>query len=223
MDYNFENQLRDKLKARSIEPSANAWERVKNRPAKKKKTKSIWYGIAAAVAIGVFFFANLENKQVVLKENHVVIQQSETIEEFQKSEVLPEIILSEKQQQKIIVKTETQTESPKAIEALTQQITPSVILVEKPTTEFQLKANEIAATLEKMQHSGTAITETMLDSMIRSAHMQIVAERMALSQQKADPTQLLSEAEKELDKSFKERIFGAIQGKIRIALGSGTR
>ena len=223
MESNFENQLRDKLKARSIEPSANAWERVKNRPAKRKKMTPIWYGIAAAVVIGLFFYANLENEQVVPKENHIVIQQSETKSELPKSEVLPKIIISETQQQKIIVETKTQTESPKAIEGLKHQITPSVTLVEKPITEFQIKANEIAANLEKMQRSGTTITETMLDSMIRSAHMQIVAERMELSPQKADPNQLLSEAEKELDKSFKERIFGALQGKIRIALGSGTR
>ena len=223
MDYNFENQLRDKLKARSIEPSANAWERVKNRPAKKKKITPIWYGIAVAVVIGLFFFANLENEQVVRKENHVVIQQSETKSELPKSEVLPKIIISEKQQPQIIVKTETQTESPKAVEAVNHLVTQRVVLLEKPMTDFQLKANEIAINLEKLQRSGTEVTEAMLDSMIRSAHMQIVAERMELSPQKADPNQLLSEAEKELDKSFKERIFGALQGKIRIALGSGTR
>ena len=217
MENNFEAQLRDKLNARSIEPSANAWERVKTRPAKRHTKKLFWYRMASVVVIGFLVYMSSRpeqevQKQVVIKENGEKTKQSTEME------VLPPIVLKETAQKQFIVKSESI--APKFIEKLKQQTIPSVVLLEKPITNIQIKANEIAINLEKMQLSGTEITSAMLDSMIQSAHLEIVAERMAVTQQKTDANQLLANAEKDLDKSFKERILGALEGKIKIALGS---
>ena len=61
----FEEQLKDKLEQRTIEPSSNTWQKLSDKldaNESKKKNKGFWYlGIAASI-VGIIFITNLFNK-----------------------------------------------------------------------------------------------------------------------------------------------------------------
>ena len=60
----FEEQLKDKLEQRTIEPSSNTWQKLSDKldaNESKKKNKGFWYlGIAASI-VGIIFITNLFN------------------------------------------------------------------------------------------------------------------------------------------------------------------
>jgi len=74
----FEEQLRDKLENRKLQPSENAWEQLSNRLNKaenKKNTKTYWWLGLAASLIGIVLIASqfLNRDVTIIPENNVVI------------------------------------------------------------------------------------------------------------------------------------------------------
>lgn len=217
-EFNFESQLRSKLNERSIQPSENAWDRVANRPKKKKKSSAPWYWIAAAVVVGLGLFLAQYNSRMAPQQN-AVSETPKSPAAKAGGDITPEVISPPEEIQQVAL-TATEIDSPKLTVTPNKQKLPEVTLALRPeTTAVTQHVNDIVAHVEKLQRSGTDVTEEMLDSMIRSSRIQIAAERLS-KQQKTDATALLGEAEKDLDRSFKDRIFEALHKKIKIALSN---
>lgn len=91
---------------------------------------------------------------------------------------------------------------------------------ETPNAVEERKINEIVTELGQLQQDGQAITEATVDSLLAKAQRELALEK---EQRRAtDPDKLLAESENELDMSFKDRVFAAINKfkKVRIAVGN---
>lgn len=80
----FEENIREKLEGREIEPSKNAWKNLSNQldaSSEKKTNKVIWYAIAASligILIAVSVFNSRNNKAIENATDFVIIDTSES-------------------------------------------------------------------------------------------------------------------------------------------------
>jgi len=97
---NFEEHLREKLDGRTLQPSANAWERLSSRldQEKPRNTKSgIWWISVAASIVGAFFVASIfmDDKSVStelveesIEENSIRLNEVPAVlEEFETNQI----------------------------------------------------------------------------------------------------------------------------------------
>ena len=95
LNNNIENQFRDKLNQRTIEPSDKAWDRLDAMlsVAEKKKPKRGWLWMAASLAmlltVGSFFFRNNTENVTILHDDNSVVEQNHS------EEILPETTIQE--------------------------------------------------------------------------------------------------------------------------------
>ncbi len=93
---NIENQFRDKLNQRTIEPSEKAWDRLDAMlsVSEKKKPKRGWLWMAASLValltVGSLFFRNTPENVTILNESRWVVERSHT------EEILPDTAVQEK-------------------------------------------------------------------------------------------------------------------------------
>jgi hypothetical protein len=222
-EYNFESELQRKLNERVIAPSENAWDRVNlNRKKKKKSRMPGWYWLAAILVIGLgFYLSQIQPGGEVA--NDVVSSEKKSpgpaAPQIRIAVNLPAPVASTAAREKFSCPSEIMVKHI-AIDT-PKEIIPEINVAQAPIKDLEgQKANEILADLEKLQQSGAEITEKMLDDLIRQSQMEIAAERLAAIGPKTDPTILLADVERDMDRSFKERVFDLLRGKggkIKIA------
>jgi len=95
LNNNIENQFRDKLNQRTIEPSDKAWDRLDAMlsVSEKKKPKRGWLWVAASLVmlltVGSFFFRNNTENVTILHDDNSVVEQNHS------EEILPETTIQE--------------------------------------------------------------------------------------------------------------------------------
>ncbi|MFT6601661.1 MAG: hypothetical protein ACJAZZ_000796 [Dokdonia donghaensis] len=100
---NLEDNFKDKLERRRLEPTASAWDRIEGKldasQGKKKSKIVLWMGIAASFIAGVFITALIYNTSVVDEQTpYVENQPEEVIDEIapeQSSDKPSEILLTD--------------------------------------------------------------------------------------------------------------------------------
>ncbi len=218
MPHNIENQLRDKLYNREIAPSESVWNRVQKKiPNEKPKRKMLWPAVAAVLAGSVLLALWPSQQEQRLPE---VIVEAESVQSNLRSvESITKMVVTEANmnQGKIKVKAKSVLYPGEKFPADKAQLSNfKAVQIENPALIEQQKENEIVAQIKTLEESGTLITDVLLDSLINQSRKQLAAEKL-LGKPTTDPNSLLTEAEKDLDKSFKERMFNALQRKIKIA------
>ncbi len=213
--YNFENQLKNKLEERRLQPSENAWLRIAAHKKRTKRSPAGWIALVAAVFVAVGLFFMLPGEEINVRQKVVF---ENTPEPEAKNTPPPTPALSPKAKATIVFARHrnediAEHEKESIPEVVKSDISPVMVSAEDQ------KIGEILASLEKIQHNGQDITEATIDSLLDSARRDLVAERQFKTG--TDPYALLSEAESELDQSFKDRVFAAISRfrKIKLALG----
>ncbi|ANH60222.1 hypothetical protein [Dokdonia donghaensis] len=80
---NLEDNFKDKLERRRLEPTASAWDRIEGKldasQGKKKSKIVLWMGIAASFIAGVFITALIYNTSVVDEQTPYVENQPEEV------------------------------------------------------------------------------------------------------------------------------------------------
>ncbi|MDE0597982.1 MAG: hypothetical protein OSB51_02285 [Dokdonia donghaensis] len=80
---NLEDNFKDKLERRRLEPTASAWDRIEGKldasQGKKKSKIVLWMGIAASFIAGVFITALIYNTSVVDEQTPYVENQPEDV------------------------------------------------------------------------------------------------------------------------------------------------
>lgn len=219
MEKNFENEMKRRLGARELKPSADAWERVKLQRKRTKKRPTYIYRIAAILAIG--FFATWIGIQDRSAENETNL-------------VTREIAKPKTPHSESIVKTDQP--SAKAPQPLVTQPEPQQNATH-PTNKFPVKMpversltlsaatierrqleTQITSALMSMSDAGKTITTDDVDALIEKARLEIAAGR-GLSRQ-TDAAALLKDSESELDENFRAGVFENLfkHKKIKIAL-----
>lgn len=235
--YKLEDNIREKLEAREIQPSADAWKKLEAKldTEQPKKKTVFWYYVAASfvgflILASVFFNRNnaAMNNQVVneITEQKITEKQPEIIPNNSK---LREIASEEKSLEKVAEKQNVNSNSVKAIPQKKSEIdkkiekTEAIANVTKQAEEpllktstqkeedklFNNKVDEVVASVKKLQENNTEVNATDVESLLNNARRDIQTQRI-LNNPKVDATALLQDVEWELEKSFRDKVFDAL-------------
>ena len=220
----LENEFRNKLNQREINPSENSWDRLDAMltvaEEKKSKRSYSWIYIAASIIgfafFGTFFF-NQSNKNTTVESNKVVMEKNQKVEP--KKEVLSIIPLESKPESGIVI-LEDKKENKKS------RNTNSIIT-------NQIAQNSKPDSLKSNIKNGQSIPET--EQFVSSNRNEKSLEEMLASVQtnskaansktfvKVNPNTLLSQVDGELELSFREKVINKVNKNyqtVKVALAN---
>jgi len=209
----LENDFRNKLNQREMQPSEKAWDRLDAMLSvtEKKKPNRTWMHIAASflgfLLVGTIFFNPSEveiektNQTITLEENKNTekeITPEKTIEK--PFETKPQEVIANKNHQQSSIKNE-----PVKNQILQENLKQEVVIQD-------MKAQEVAQQIMELSQSGKQVTDQEINDLLNKAKKDIAAQRMInKATQKVDATALLLDAEKGLDNSFKQKVFDLLK------------
>ncbi len=243
----FEKNLREKLRDRKIKPAADSWDRIASQlgPEPKRKQAIIkpWmYAVAAAVvlflALRTVLFQGAElpptQEVVVSPETEKVSEEEDKqkpvrsdneeetalpVQQESKQEIAPEV---EKKREEIIyggIKPEPIQEEGLAMESENSNIEEDSILMNQ---RIDREIDSLLTRLAVLESDGEQISDATIDSLLREAEIALAGNTPKISTTgTVDATALLSEAEVELDRSFREELFDQLKSrftKVRVAM-----
>jgi len=242
----FEEHIKDKLKEREIKPTASAWDKISNNledSTEKKEKPFYWRGIAASfigiLIVSIFYFTREEQKAIsdsqVVEIPEVIIEEAENIEtnlfknDVENTKVAE--INNTVNKKKVVEKLQANKKQESIVVVNTEQ---EIALVEKETLitvgfkgEERLVSDEmINAKISEMIAQVNLIedvSDAEVDSLLRLAQKEILKEKIYRNNGSVDAMALLTEAEDELDQSFRDKIFLKLKDgffKARTAIAS---
>jgi hypothetical protein len=271
----FEENIREKLQERELQPGKEAWNKLAvtlEKNPQKKNNRRLWMAVAAGfmgVLLVVSFLLNNNNaastQQIVVDDNinppveEKIIDDSNTEEPIieNTTESIAEIISGQKESfsenenfrknntAQIAVSiqnnekpfVEKKGENPEEIETpFEEQLTHDAIafntkdektLKEEPVKTEEVifidnKIKEVITAIEQIKEDKNMITVEDIDALLNKAQREISDNRVLNSgNRKVDATALLMDVEKELERSFRDRVFEALGNgfnKIRTAV-----
>ncbi|MEJ2585172.1 MAG: hypothetical protein P8Z38_09030 [Robiginitalea sp.] len=243
----FEKELRKRLRSREARPSKEAWDRIASRlevqePVSGQRRSRWWIGLAAAsvvlLAALAFFWEQpelSEPAQPIVKTPGVEAPEPEKQKEDRPIDMIPEsdrtaiaTTTVERESEASYTSTESTTEGlvtrvKRNDGALLQKVTPSEGSRQSPsgiTREPDPAYTELAV----RDKGPEPVSDAQIDSLLRRAQQAIAGEDSSRVQPAVDPSLLLSEAEDELDQTFREKIMEKIKsGVTRVRTGVAQR
>ena len=233
----FEKQIKERMEEREIKPSADAWDNIKNKidiPPKQKKSGFVRYAVAASI-IGILFtvvwMANQaddqsleqfpivdnqsENKEESIQEDVTIPVQESSPTKITKTDVAGNEVFEE--QQDVSITTE---EQELALEI--QQAKPEGEPLDLQTElRIDQKIAEVVAQVKILEDNKEAVTDAEVESLLKNAQEELMAERAEQNAQGVDATALLAGVEDELNKSFRDQVFERLKNgfvKVRTAV-----
>ncbi|MCF7559082.1 hypothetical protein L3X39_00410 [Sabulilitoribacter multivorans] len=229
----YEEQLKEKLEKRRLEPSSDAWEKLSTRldENETKNNKPYWWlGIAASI-IGVLFvisqFLSHETSlevtpkvvtpDVIQQENPIkVVSEDLNTAESDMKEANKEILKPSKSG--TLLKTNTVEESKVAVveesEILKDHgavITPKSLPKESLTFEQQ-KINEVVAQVQALKNKSNVVTDADIDALLEQAQKEVRLHKLINETTGVvDADALLQDVEADLDQSFRSKVFEAVK------------
>ncbi|MGB7395749.1 MAG: hypothetical protein WA913_15285, partial [Pricia sp.] len=88
------------------------------------------------------------------------------------------------------------------------------------------KVAEIVARVEVLENNSDSVTDSEIDSLLRSAQREILADKIFRKDNSIDAVALLADVEDELDQSFRDQIFDALKDgflKVRTAVADRNK
>lgn len=233
----FEEHIKYKLMKREIKPSAKAWNKIFGQleaPVRKKTNRAVWYGVAASF-IGVLIVSTIyfKNQKAPIQTKIEVVEAPLENLEIQEQETVP--LNPSTFEEKMVISKEfppTEKESTKVVagpKSISKtQIALALVEGEKvdvnikgPEELIDIKIAEIAAHVDFLESNDFSISDTEVDSLLRKAQQEILANRIFDQEGRVDALALLNEVEGELDKTFREQIFETLKKgflKVRTAV-----
>ncbi|SFU49656.1 hypothetical protein SAMN05216480_10591 [Pustulibacterium marinum] len=210
----------------------------------KKKSAFPWYWVAAILVIACMALGGMFLQYEATSVNTTTVVDVEKEQSIQNSEVSPSIVNEEslkweKQEPVIVDNSSTQKQpeiqkNPIVIESENKGLklknkfgketeNSSEMYLAVNDTEDEIlenkKVDEVVQKLTEMQTSGTEITDATIDSLLLKAQKELRKERVEVLLKSESTTEtlanmLLEEVEYDLDRSFKDKIFDALQNSI---------
>ncbi len=236
----FEKHIKKHLKEREISPSERAWDTLSEQLPKagaKKKNKFLWYSVAAAF-IGVLIVSTLYVKRNQAP-TEMPIEVVEKSQEINVPENDRDVMVPMKEEDKLVVVKKSEIKKAKApIEVLSKtaikdepkfavldkdKITNESSDMVKTKTEelIDAKIAELATQVQFLEGADIQVTDAEVDSLLRKAQREILADKIFNEKGKVDAMALLDEVENELDQTFREQIFESLKTgflKVRTAV-----
>ncbi len=234
----FEENIKDKLEKRELQPSADAWIKLSKRignQEKKRQKKSIWWlGLAASI-VGIFLVAtqffntdSVENitpeivitPKVIKQEesNQVAIENIEIIEEalnvndsnkeLEVNQIIKKSTITESDLNKNVVVVVLENSVSKEKQEKTEPIN---IIQENLTFEAQ-KIQDVVAQVQALKENNTIVTDEDINALLEQAQKEIRLQQLYdKNTGVVDANLLLQDVEADLDQSFRNKVFEAIK------------
>ncbi|MBP0903105.1 hypothetical protein ACFSKN_14115 [Mariniflexile gromovii] len=227
----FDNNIKEKLEARSLQPSSHAWKKLSERldhQDKKQNKKTFWWlGIAASM-VGVLFvafqFFNTEAVKPKLVDSPTVIQKNENIQVAVDEVETQEKVIKEPEnksnQEKLPQKEKLMhhaNEHPIAISRENNSVkAEKPIQLDKVNEESltleEQKIQDVVAKVQVLKSQNIEVTDAVIDNLLLEAQKEIRFKRMYNTTTGiVDANMLLQEVEEDLDQSFRSKVFEAIK------------
>ncbi|AJR04808.1 hypothetical protein [Siansivirga zeaxanthinifaciens] len=229
---NFENKIKETLENRSIQPSAQAWDKLSNRldsAATKPNNKTFWWlGIAASI-IGVLFVVSIFFKNEN-STNKIVVTPVEDVKESVAPEAMDANSFIEDKLDIVEDKTASSVETFQNDKQVPSQVlshndnenmelanqsesTNKDIKAPQEVLSFEdKKIQEVVAKIADLKSHNVPITEADIDALLLEAQNEI---RLQKSNNQVagtiDPLELLQDVEADLNQSFRSKVLEAIK------------
>ena len=212
----IDNQIREKLNAREIQPSAQAWDRLDAMltvsEEKKPKKGYGWFFVAASTilffGLGFFLFNSNETKEIN-NSNPIVTTINEVMDSTEANKINQ---ISVEKEQPVLVQNEvnySKTQKNKKSKETNELIKPENDLEEKITPNSQLQT----------PNSYKYVSPENLLAEVQTGEKVIISENKIISKpkMKVDANSLLTSVEKELDETHKETTLEKLTRKFQDA------
>ena len=237
----FEEDMKDKLEKRTIQPSAKSWATLSQRldkEEKKSNKKGFWWlGIAASI-IGVLLvtnaFLNIESKN----NTNTIIVEENTTNDTLKIEVPKQIFSTPKQEvivktKKPIIKKPLKKADPKSIERtkyyanntstnsknktkiiVNKAENKALILVDKNNIENETVVFNTENKPDKTNNTeikNYTVTDNEINALLARATEDIAMQKTKDATIPIDYNGLLTDVEDDLDETFRDKMFKAVK------------
>lgn len=212
----IDNQIREKLNAREIQPSTQAWDRLDAMLAvseeKKSKKGYGWFFVAASTilffGLGFFLFNSNETTEINISTPIVttINEETDSIETTKINEILVE------KEQSVLVQNEvnfSKTQKNKKSKETNELIKPENDLEEKITPNSQLQT----------PNSYKYVSPENLLAEVQTGEKVIISDKKISpkAKMKVDANSLLTNVEKELDENHRETTLDKLNRKFKDA------
>lgn len=234
----FEENIKEKLDKRTLQPSSEAWNKLSGRleSSDSKPTSKVywWLGIAASI-VGILLitnqFFNNQPTQIITPE---IVNTPEVIEEGSNDaiinkdieKVIPNVNESianiEVRETPLLKLYNLDVESSnKEEEVIAQTNQPPIRALEKdiPTdtilkrlTFEEQKIQDVVAQIDLLKQENKEITDAAIDALLFEAQKEITLDKLINKETgMVDADLLLQDVEAEVDQSFRSKVFEALQ------------
>lgn len=220
----LDNEIKNSLEKRLINPSQCAWNQLENRldaeTSTKKKNYSTFYWIAAFFILAFLsgaYVSTLDSQKEIKNMKLLKKSSSEQIEERndgyndqQDLRVHEEVVFEElKESKKFFGKSDIYNESEHkkvSLEEKKQSIGDNNELV----FDVEEKVMQVVDAIKELQQNGE-VTNEEIEVLLLNAQREIKSQELIHQGTSLDAIALLTEVEDELDMSFKEKVFEALK------------
>lgn len=205
----IENQIKEALKSREIQPSAQAWDRLDSMltvSEQKPRRNYKWLAIAATLIgfslIGIVLINSTKSIHPVEMNNPIVNETVSPVEIQENNLLIPEKVISSPT--KRLVQTSPKVEKVKIEKA---EINPK----KEALLDFKIEEKVVLIQNESPKvKQNKYVDAQLLLAEIESKEMPAAKETIQQSKIKIDPQALLSGAEQEVNESFRNKVIQSI-------------
>jgi len=232
---NFDDKIKNQLEKREINPSARAWDQLSAQLEVKeeKSTKKYWWlGIAASFLGGILLTtllthnnSSLVRNPIVVKDTllntqktQIVVKDTEVIEDTKNIELDTKLSVELKSPEQLVenvgVRENKEVRKNIAIAKVAASSKDNHTEENQELFVYQKIDNKAQAVVDQVKELSVnrEVTEEEIDELIRKAQLEIrTQEIFSDNKNKVSAQALLQNVEQELDQSFRERIFNAIE------------
>lgn len=243
----FEKNIKEKLDERTIQPSADAWNKLSKRldENNKRNNKPIWwFGIAASVVGILLITSQFFKNEVEAGDNHKIVVTPEIEKQDETNQVATEdvknidevleegkssqkIKINQSTKQKTVVKTDFKTENVVIAQTnnaskIKKEITESVKLIKGNLTFEDQKIQDVVAQVKQLNDSNVIVTDSTIDALLAEAQKEITLDKLYNKKTGVvDANLLLQDVEADIEQSFRDKVFKAIKesyGSVKTAI-----
>jgi hypothetical protein len=197
----IDNQIKDKLNAREIQPSAPAWDRLDAMltvaEAKQPKRNYTWLYIAAAFLLfsGLGFFLLNSNESVAIENVIPVVNNEITNEKIEENQIGTETEISSAKQTILVENSKLKSKSSTLNRVVNSIADEEGVIDELPTSNFQLPTSNY-----KYLSPEELLAQIEQPSKVDTNKIKI----NTINKIKVDANELLTKAEQEIHQKHKE-------------------
>lgn len=220
----IDQQLKERLELRELQPSRQAWEKLSAQlDAHQKNKKRVffqWLSVAALLIValsvgGAFIFKNMQPTEmpVIVDAPAENVTPTSEIISGAETEIVDTVSPSAFNEKDVTQGLPFEEKHPITPKAKTIQIAENIEKSTKLLQSFEdQKVDEVVAAIAEIQNQNNEVTAQEIELLLKEAQRDILLNKIYNEQtKKVDATALLAQVEGELNNSFRDKVFDALK------------